>query len=394
MSSLPEFPKFDTALQPTSLGICWEKWMKRLENLFVALEITDEPRQRALLLHYAGEEVNDIYETLTDTTKSYASTKGALDEYFKPKKNLTFEVYNFRQLKQNDEGKKSQNSDETIDQYLSRLKEAGLRCEFNDLDREDQIVFSCKSDMLRRKGLQDDPSVDNLLKYARSIESSELQAKIIAPDNQSDVYKITKPGKYSARKNLRQEPPDKRKTCYRCGKAWPHSEDGAQCTGKRQKTTSCFNCGRSWSHIGGNSACPAKGKICTICNKRNHFSTVCPNNRKYAAQIIQDDKDSDHSSGDSYCYRVKAASLRKINTGVNVKIKNRNIFMKIDTGSDVNIIDEDVYKKIKGYVTLEKPKIKLLGYNSNTPLRTIGKFCETVEVRKQNRSNILRRFRT
>ena len=57
--------------------------------------------------------------------------------------------------------------------------------------------------------------------------------------------------------------------------------------------------------------------------------------------------------------------------------------MKIDTGSDVNIIDEDMYKKIKGYVTLEKPKIKLLGYNSNTPLRTIGKFCETVEVRKQ-----------
>ena len=57
--------------------------------------------------------------------------------------------------------------------------------------------------------------------------------------------------------------------------------------------------------------------------------------------------------------------------------------MEIDTGSDVNIIDEDMYKKIKGYVTLEKPKIKLLGYNSNTPLRTIGKFCETVEVRKQ-----------
>ena len=80
--NLLEFYKFDMTDAPASLGFAWEKWMKRLENFFVAMEITDEPRKRALLLHYAGQEVNDIYETLVDTDKTYATTKAALKEYF------------------------------------------------------------------------------------------------------------------------------------------------------------------------------------------------------------------------------------------------------------------------------------------------------------------------
>ena len=134
MSTLPEFPTFDVTIHPASLGISWEKWMNRLEYFFTAMEITEDTRKRALLLHYAGEEVSDIYDTLTDEAKS--STTTALERYFKPRKNLTFEVYNFRQLKQNDDGKKLQTSEETVDQYLSSLNEAGLRCEFHDLNSE------------------------------------------------------------------------------------------------------------------------------------------------------------------------------------------------------------------------------------------------------------------
>ena len=133
MAHLPEFPKFDITSEPNSLGPAWEKWIKRLENLLIALQIEETTRKRALLLHYAGEDVNDIYETLVDTTKTYDSTKTALTQHFQPKKNLTFEIYNFRKLKQDDEGKKNHINEEHIDQYLARLKEAGLRCEFHDL---------------------------------------------------------------------------------------------------------------------------------------------------------------------------------------------------------------------------------------------------------------------
>ena len=105
---------------------------------------------------------------LTDTEETFGSTKTALTQHFQPLKNLTFVVYNFRKIKQNDELKKNHMSAESIDQYLARLKEAGLRCDFHELNRElkDQIVFNCNSDAVTRKELRDDQDLDNLLKYA------------------------------------------------------------------------------------------------------------------------------------------------------------------------------------------------------------------------------------
>ena len=63
-TSLPEFPPFDVSLDPSSLGLQWKKWTTRLENLFVALAIEDKKRQNALLLHYGGSQLCDIFYTL------------------------------------------------------------------------------------------------------------------------------------------------------------------------------------------------------------------------------------------------------------------------------------------------------------------------------------------
>ena len=51
--------------------------------------------------------MNEIYDTLGDATGTYAGAKGALNTYFTPKRNLTFEVYNFRSITQDDEGKRN-----------------------------------------------------------------------------------------------------------------------------------------------------------------------------------------------------------------------------------------------------------------------------------------------
>ena len=55
-------------------------------------------------------------------------------------------------------------------------------------------MFHCKPDALRRKALRDDTSLEDLLKYAKAIESSESQAKIIETERESDVYVVKQPG--------------------------------------------------------------------------------------------------------------------------------------------------------------------------------------------------------
>ena len=63
------------------------------------MDIKDDTRKRAVILHYAGDEVNDILKTLADTgeAKEYIKGKDAITKYFQPKMNSQFEVCKFRQ---------------------------------------------------------------------------------------------------------------------------------------------------------------------------------------------------------------------------------------------------------------------------------------------------------
>ena len=95
---LPVFPSFN--VQEPAADTHWKKWCAHLENLLVGLDIKDHKRKCALLLHYSGEQVNDIFETLPDTGNDYATALDTLTNYFAPKKCTEFEIYKFRQATQ------------------------------------------------------------------------------------------------------------------------------------------------------------------------------------------------------------------------------------------------------------------------------------------------------
>ena len=65
-TALPAFRKFDVS-ETSTQATRWKKWLSRFRNLLVAVNVTNKPRQRALLLHYAGEATNEIFDTLPDT---------------------------------------------------------------------------------------------------------------------------------------------------------------------------------------------------------------------------------------------------------------------------------------------------------------------------------------
>ena len=88
------------------------------------------PAARALLLHYVGEDVNDIFETLPDPgeEEDFKEAREALTQYFIPRKNVSFEVFRFCNMKQHD--------DETIDEFHTRLQMGAKYCEFGKISRE------------------------------------------------------------------------------------------------------------------------------------------------------------------------------------------------------------------------------------------------------------------
>ena len=102
----------------------------------------------------------------------YTTVLAKLDEYFLPNKNVDYETFQFRQA--------TQKSDETVDQFVTRLRKLADHCEYTDLNRELKlaIIQNCTSKRLKRYALREDnTTIDKILDKARALENSEKQAK-------------------------------------------------------------------------------------------------------------------------------------------------------------------------------------------------------------------------
>ena len=86
------------------------------------LDIKDNKRKRALLLHFSGEQAKDIFDTLpnTGTGNDYAEALDKLTTVFAPKKCTAFEIYKFRQA--------TQEANEPIDTFHNRLRKLSENC--------------------------------------------------------------------------------------------------------------------------------------------------------------------------------------------------------------------------------------------------------------------------
>lgn len=177
--TLPPFPNFNLqATDANNIGLEWAKWVERFENFIIACNITSDTRKKALLLHYAGEEVFDIFRSLPDSlpapstatsttaapdasrapTSEYAAAKAKLDAHFAPRVNPTFSVYRFRQAQQ-DVG-------ESLDAFYARLRQLSRHCNFSDADLEikNQIVIATTSSRLRKYAMLHSLDLPDILK--------------------------------------------------------------------------------------------------------------------------------------------------------------------------------------------------------------------------------------
>ena len=87
--------------------------------------------------------------------------------------------------------KLSQEPDETLAQFLARLRNAAVGCGYTDVDSEirDQIVSACGSDKLRLKLLEKSSKLTlaKCLTIAATLEAVELQLKEMTIASNSNV---------------------------------------------------------------------------------------------------------------------------------------------------------------------------------------------------------------
>ncbi|PFX28322.1 Uncharacterized protein K02A2.6 [Stylophora pistillata] len=169
-------PPFNSKEDPNTLAVRWKLW-KRLFNLYlVAKGITKVEQKTGLLLHTGGLNLQELYGTLLTGAdiKPFAESMELLDNYFTPQLNAPFERHQFRQMEQA--------SGESVDQFVCRLRQKVISCEFENVDVaiRDQLIEKCKDPSLRSKFLEKaNVTLKDLQDLARVQEAVNMQVKVM-----------------------------------------------------------------------------------------------------------------------------------------------------------------------------------------------------------------------
>jgi hypothetical protein len=162
-----------------------------------------------LLLYQAGPRLREIFKKLVDTgnNDNYEVAKAKLKEYFDPQKNRRYEVYRFRQA--------MQKTDETLDEYHTRLRTMAATCEFND-EIEQQIIIGGTSSKIRKQALRD-PKFDlksMLSEGRRDEQSSYMRLRTLSQKSQ--------PRYIQTNSTRNQRKPKRKHVAINCGREYPH----------------------------------------------------------------------------------------------------------------------------------------------------------------------------
>lgn len=247
---LNSVPKFEAHGDPTHLGQTWKRWFRSFELFVAGKGVTDKDQKKALLLHCAGIEVQDIFYTLADEGAAeddiYQKAVKTLDKHFIGKVNIPYERYSFRAMRQEE--------NETVDQYIVRLRQKGVLCSFTDLDEQirDQVIEKCRSHKLRVKLLEkgETLTLDQLRMIAKTMESVNEQAKQM--ENKSSMSPaasgVNRVREFKGTQSKQAKTGNASDGCFRCGKMGHYAKD---------------------------KSCPARDKTCHKCHFKGHFAERC-----------------------------------------------------------------------------------------------------------------------
>ncbi|KAK9753862.1 Reverse transcriptase (RNA-dependent DNA polymerase) [Popillia japonica] len=353
----------------------WEKWIARFDNYLVATNIKCEERKKAMLLHFAGEDVFDLYVSLPDppdnvntspetssettqatgssqTLKVYELAKQKLNMYFKPKLNLQFEIFKFRQAKQE--------SSENIDQFYARLLKLSKTCNFNKPEdeikcqiilnttnsglrryalNEDeikcQIILNTTNSGLRRYALNEQPDLEKLLTHARTMEQTDNHIKSM--ENTQVVICLTHARTMEQTDNHIKSMENTQVVSFT---SKPQNKNKHKKVSLQVSNQKCKNCG----HFA--KVCLSKAAE----TKRKGKQSYVKDNKPRVNNTDAVEQNSDEESFNIHMYSVESTKTPRIE----VIIDKTPVTCIIDSGSSVNVVSADTFYKLNDKLRLSK----------------------------------------
>lgn len=272
----------------------FEKWLDQATALFSYNGIKTPQGIYEAFIAYGGQDIRDentfgeVPSHVPDTANDLDKLLAKLRRRYIPFDALIF--YRVRFLQAQPE------AGEPINQYLIRLRKFARPCQWGAL--HDALILTVMIIHMKDKGLQvrammENYTLNQLVSKKAAKEFSEKQVQYINSSNGNGLATIGRVQNNSSNK-----------TCFGCGRAWPHTGD-----------------------------CPAKGKKCYKCDGMNHFAKYCKSKNKDGEQSKK--KKDDQPQGNK----------KKKGKG---KFKNKKSIKKAAAGEDTEDEDDETSEDSDG----------------------------------------------
>ena len=170
----------------------WRTWVAAWKNYTLAtkLDKEDEVRQVATLLAVIGKEANKVFRTFTWASagdeKKIAPVLKQFEDYCIPRENTIYERFLFFT--------RDQRESETVDQYMTELRQIAGNCDFESLTPEqllrDRLVTGTRNGKVRENLLKEKKlTLEKALDIARAAESTAAQIKVMTVESGLNAVK-------------------------------------------------------------------------------------------------------------------------------------------------------------------------------------------------------------
>ena len=193
----------------------WTQYLERLEQYFLANEVEDAGKRRAILLSVCGSKTyalaRDLLQPAKPVETAFKKIVDTFEKHFSPKSSEIVERYKFHS--------RNRKEDEGVAEYVAELRKLTEHCNFGESLPEmlrDRLVCGINNKKIQRRLLAER---ELTLKKAEEIAlGEELAAKHVV-DIQSETTPSSVNQVDAQDKNGTKDMKDRRpgSECYRCG---------------------------------------------------------------------------------------------------------------------------------------------------------------------------------
>jgi hypothetical protein len=351
-------PPSSLKLDATNLEEEWRFWYQKF-SLFLQATGSDEKSeatQLAMFLATIGDEALKVYNTFEYTSeaerKKLSVVVKKFKEYCTPRKNVVFERFQFWKI--------TQTPGESIDSFVTSLRLRAKSCEFGDQEESlirDRIVIGCSDTRLQERLLREaELNLQKTLNICRAAEATKEQVKQLQTGG-SAASSMSATAVHVVNNNTTAHYPRKGQSidCTCCGTRHPPR------------------------------TCPAYGKVCTACNKPNHFASVCRSGRRGQRRRSQSKRRSysgrrsvnEVTESDNETFvgalfvNVDTLQEKESSWYKTLSINGTELNCKLDTGAQANVMSHSTFHSLEIPAELRATATVLTAYDNNR-IRPLG----------------------